>query len=124
MSKKKESRRRRGFPRPMRKALSSALLAGAILVPTTQALGEEQSPDLTITQRVLRVREAISSRLSQDNPNLDEILSKLSYEESEVAQWGNWGNWNNWGNWGNWNNWNNWGNWGNWANQWGNWGNF
>lgn len=123
MSKQRKGRKRRGFPKPLRKALSSALLAGAVLVPTAQASGE-QPPNLTITQRVIRVREAINSRVTQNDPTLDDILSKLSHAEMEVAQWGKWANWNNWGNWANWNNWGNWANWNNWGNQWGNWGNF
>lgn len=124
MSKKKDRRKLNGTSKSLKKTLSSALLAGAILVPTTQALGNEKSPTPTIIQRVARIRETINNRLAKDNLNLDEILGKASYEESEVLQWGNWVNWGNWGNWGNWANWNNWANWGNWANQWGNWGNF
>ena len=121
MSKKKQKRGRDGNHKPLRKALSSALLAGAVLVPTASASGKEQARDLTVPQRVTMIREAIKNRLARNNTNLDQILRKVSYEESEIMQWVNWGNW---GNWGNWNNWNNWGNWGNWYNQWGNWGNF
>src|SRR4051812_26774313 len=121
---KKQKGKRNGALKPLKKVLSSALLASAVLAPTTHASGKELAPDLTITQRVSMIREAIKNRLAQSNTNLDEILSKVSYEESEIMQWGNWGNWGNWANWANWNNWGNWGNWGNWANQWGNWGNF
>ena len=120
MSKKKDSKTRNRTPNRLKKALSSTLLAGAVLVPVAQATGKEKTPDLTINQRVTRIREAINNRVAQNNTNLDEILSNVSYEESEVIQWGNWGNWGNWANWNNWGNWANWNNWGNWLN----WGNF
>ena len=116
MSKKKEKKDRNGASHPLKKVLSSTLLAGTLLASSTQALGKEEAPRLTISQRVERVREAISHRLTENQVNPDDLLSKLSYEESELLQWGNWGNWANWNNWGNWANWNNWGNWGNWLN--------
>jgi hypothetical protein len=116
MSKKKDGKTRNRAPNRLKKALSSTLLAGAILVPVTQATGKDKPLDLTINQRITRIREAINNRVAQNNTNLDEILSKVSYEESEVTQWGNWRNWGNWANWANWNNWNNWGNWLNWGN--------
>lgn len=116
MSKSKKLKGRNGASHPLKKVLSSTLLAGTLLSSSTQALGKEETTRLTIDQRVERVREMIGNRLADNPGNLDGLLSKMSYEESELLQWGNWGNWANWNNWGNWNNWNNWGNWGNWAN--------
>jgi hypothetical protein len=120
MSQKKEKKDRKEASHPLKKALSSTLLAGTLLTSATQALGNEDSPRLTVSQRVERIREAVTNRLAEKPGNLDDLLSKASYEEAELLQWGNWGNWGNWANWNNWGNWANWNNWGNWYN----WGNF
>jgi hypothetical protein len=104
----------------VKKTLTSTLLAGAILTPVSQAAAKSEPTELTIPQRIARVRDEVNNRFQQSNVT-DSLPEDLS---TNAPQWGNWVNWGNWGNWGNWSNWNNWGNWGNWANQWGNWGNF
>lgn len=96
----------------------ATVIAGTLLV-STSPVHPATNPDASkksIRERVGVVRETLKQKVAADqNP-----VSKLSFSERAMAQWGNWGNWGNWNNWVNWNNWNNWKNWGNW----GNWGNF
>jgi hypothetical protein len=101
------------------KALTRVIvLAGALLLPSSPALaaGVSSTPKKSIRGRVELVRKTLNHKVANDQIP----VSKLSFSERAVAQWGNWGNWGNWNNWVNWNNWNNWRNWANW----GNWGNF
>lgn len=121
MKQKQRTTHKRNF-KSLKKTLSSTLLAGAILTPASQAAGRSETKDLTIPQRIDRVRTVVNNHTGQDLINQTSLSEESSSED--LPQWGNWVNWSNWGNWGNWSNWNNWSNWGNWANQWGNWGNF
>jgi hypothetical protein len=101
------------------KALTRVIvLAGVLLLPSSPALaaGVSSTPKKSIRGRVELVRKTLNHKVANDQIP----VSKLSFSERAVAQWGNWGNWGNWNNWVNWNNWNNWRNWANW----GNWGNF
>jgi hypothetical protein len=95
------------------KRIAAAALAGGLLISTPSAsLADVKSKGGPIQDRVKMVRNALEKKMTGDQG----VQNKLSYSETELAQWGNWGNWNNWYNWYNWNNWNNWGNWGNWGN--------
>ncbi len=123
MSKKNERKGRKRASSRIKKAVSTTVIAGALLVPAS-ASAKENSPNLSVGERIARVQQAIKNRLLKSDGSPDEIINKVTSGESSPAQWGNWTNWANWNNWGNWGNWNNWGNWGNWANSWGNWGNF
>lgn len=120
MSKKKERKGRERASNTIKKAVSTTVIAGALLLPAS-AEGKDNSTPLSVGERIARVQQAIKNRLSSSDAAPDGIISKASSGEPAPAQWGNyWTNWNNWGNWGNWANWNNWGNWANWNN----WGNF
>lgn len=115
MINKKGKKDRKRTSARLKKAVSTTIIAGALLVPAT-ALGKDKSASrLTIGERIARVQQAIKNRQSKSNGNPDELISRASSKESVPAQWGNWTNWANW---------NNWGNWGNWLNSWTNWGNF
>jgi hypothetical protein len=97
----------------LKAASASALLAGALLVSSPGSAAGDGDRAATIRERVKTVKAQLQKKVAGEtsaNP-------KLSYSETELAQWGNWGNWANWNNWRNWNNWNNWANWGNWHNR-------
>src|SRR4051812_23345284 len=105
MNKKKEKTGRKQISSKLRKAISTTVIAGALLAPAT-ALGKDKPPShLTISERIARVQQAIKNRQSKSTGNPDELKSSASSESSAPPQWGNWANWANWGNWGNWANW-------------------
>ncbi|HWW75712.1 MAG TPA: hypothetical protein VNZ44_09965 [Pyrinomonadaceae bacterium] len=99
---------------PLKALARAAALAGGLLVSAhLGARPADAAPkERSIKDRVGAVRAALKEKLADGADS----ASKLSYSETELAQWGNWGNWGNWNNWNNWRNWANWANWGNWGN--------